>query len=217
MTDIALLNHSTHIADADLEAAIVAFNTQISRDFEPAWGLGATVWNETSAPANAWKFYLQDGLDQAGDLGYHDDNGVPEAKIDIQGSLAAGASWQSVVSHELLEAIADPLCNRMAPDGVTIVEVCDPVEESFYLIDDVPVSSFVLPAYFGFDTTTKYDYRGELTAPAPSMLAGGYIMQYLSGQWVSHFGRMADGSLSWMALRASGRSTFRAGQGAPGT
>lgn len=209
MADILLIRASTEITDADVEAAIVAFNTQITRDFAPAWGTPGTVFFG-QGPEGSWQFHLQDGLDQPGDLGYHDDGtGLPEARIDIRGARANGADWRTVVSHELLEALADPLCTRMSPDGVTMLEVCDPVEQSLYLIDDMPVSNFVLPSYFGFNSSARYDFNAQLTAGAPALLGGGYIMQNIDGKWISHFSRQADGRLSWMATRPSGRRTWR--------
>jgi hypothetical protein len=210
VADLVLINQSALITPPELVAAVAAFNTQISRDFAPVWGTPGTVYFG-EAPGDAWKVYLQDGLDQPGDLGYHlDDAGNPEARIDIQGSVNAGDDWRTVVSHELLETLADPLTTRMGSDGITIVEVCDPVEETLYLIDGLVVSNFVLPAYFGLEAGTKYDFNGQLTAPAPTLLPGGYLMQFLGGQWVSHFGRKADGTLSFMATRSTGRSTYRA-------
>jgi hypothetical protein len=210
MADILLINRSATITDSDVVIAVAAFNKQVTGDFAPLWGTPGAVFFGQS-PADAWRFYLQDGIDQANDLGYHDDGtGVPEAKIDIRGAISSGTDWRTVVSHEILEALADPLCTRMSPDGITIVEVCDPVEETLYTIDGVPVSNFVMPAYFGFDTSTKYDFNDQLAGPAPLLLSGGYIMQNLNGQWVSHFGRKADGSLAWLATRPTGRSAWRA-------
>lgn len=215
MVDIVLSNRSGHISTADLTAAMAVLQTQITRDFAPVWGGDAKLWDEgETIPAGAWKFWLQDGLDIANDLGYHLlDGGIPEAKIDIAGAVSSGNDWRTVVSHELLETIADPSCSRMA--GPYIVEVCDPVEQSMYLIDGLAVSNFVLPTYFSLSRGTKYDFNGQLTAPCPARLPGGYVMSYNGREWVSQFGRLADGSASWMATRPSGRSQWRASKGAP--
>lgn len=214
MIDIVLLNRSGHISTADLMAAMVAFQTQITRDFAPVWNGDAKLWDEDEAvPARAWKCWLQDGLDQANDLGYHeDDTGTPEMKVDIAGAIGSGNDWRTVVSHELLEALADPTCTRMA--GAYIVEVADPVEESLYLIDGLAVSNFVLPAYFSLDGGTKFDFNGQLTSMVPALLSGGYQMELQGNQWVSHFAHLGDGSLPWMATRPRGRRAYRIGKAA---
>jgi hypothetical protein len=215
MTDIVLLNRSGHISMPDLTAATAAFQTQISRDFAPVWGGDAKLWDEDEdVPANAWKFWLQDGLDQPGDLGYHlMDGALPEGKIDIEGAINSGNDWRTVVSHELLETLCDPLCTRMA--GPYIVEPCDPVEESMYLINGLAVSNFVYPVYFGLMSGTQYDYNNELKASVPAMLSGGYVESWNGSQWISQFARLANGGMPWMFIRPSGRRHFRASRGAP--
>lgn len=213
MTDIVIVNKSKIVTEADLIAALPAWQIQIDRDVVPVWGnVGAKLWLEDQPFPfeTAWRCYLQDGLDQPGDLGYHEDNGIPDMKIDVAGSTAYGDDWRSVVSHELVETIVDPLTNRMSPDGRWAVEACDPVETTFYMIGNVPVSNFVTPSYFGFDRGTKYDFNGQLIAPCPEMLPGGYQMELQGQRWISHTAFKVDGSRSWMSLRPTGRSAWRA-------
>lgn len=209
MPDLLLLLESSRITPDELAAAAKAIQVQIDRDFSPIWGVSGTL--VLGGGNNPWEFHLQDGIDQASDLGYHvNDAGVPEAKIDVAGAIASGNDWATVLSHEVLEALADPACTRMAPDSSTIVEVCDPVESTTYEIDGIYVSDFVTPSYFGIDSGTRYDFLGRLSGRAPTLLGGGYILQLVGNQWVSHFGRLADGSLSWMSTRPKGRSEWRA-------
>src|SRR5436853_495964 len=68
------------------------------------------------------------------------------------------------LSHEALELLADPEANLLVqgphpsrPRHKVFhwFEMCDAVQDEHYLIDDVPVSNFVLPLYF-----TSSDERG---------------------------------------------------------
>ncbi len=214
MTDILIINKSALITPEDIASWLPAINTQISRDFAPAWNAPGTVWFGP-ALTGAWQFTLQDGIDQAGDLGYHLlADGSPEARIDAKGAADTGNDWRTVAGHEILEALADPSCTRMAPDGITICEVCDPVEESMYLIDGVPVTNFVLPDYFNGRPAPKYDFNGQLTGPCPNMLPGGYLMRYIGGGWVSQFAG-ALGAAGFMATRPNGRNALRASRPTP--
>lgn len=56
-----------------------------------------------------------------------------------------------VISHELAETLVNPEGTRLAVDSFfhrRLLEVCDPVASSWFDIDDVAVSNFVLPSYF---------------------------------------------------------------------
>jgi hypothetical protein len=48
------------IKDDELRAAIASFQTQISRDFAPAWGVDATIerWDGTPNDDDAWIVHL---------------------------------------------------------------------------------------------------------------------------------------------------------------
>lgn len=205
MSDILIINRSKLIMDAEIDPVLEAINRQIIGDFAPEWGVDGTV-HFGQAPASAWQFVLQDSIDDSNALGYHvDENGLVSAIIDIEACKASGADWRTVLGHEVLEALADPLTSRMAPNGIDIVEVCDPVEEDTYIIDGVPVTNFVLPAYFGFNSSTMYDKNEWLKAPAPALRPGGYIMQLVNGQWTNTFGERKG----FMASRTSGRRAWR--------
>lgn len=206
MADILIVNRSQLITAADIDPALDAINRQIAGDFAPFWGIEGTVHFST-APAGAWVFTLADQIDQSSDLGYHvDENGVISAIIDVLACKNCGDGWQQCLSHEVLEALADPFCTRMSPDGVTMVEVCDPCEGDVYDIDGVLVSNFVTPSYFGFDQGSRLDFLEKLTGRAPTLRPGGYIEQLENGQWVNRQGERATG---YMATRPHGRRSWR--------
>ncbi len=90
----------------------------------------------------------------------------------------------AVVSHEVLEMIADSYVNKWvdAPSGQSwSLEVCDPVEADQYRITgaqvpfDAMVSNFVLPCFFDPNATTKCDWLGSVHAPF-TLGSGGYAV-----------------------------------------
>lgn len=206
MTDILVVNKSALVTPADILPTIAALNRQIAGDFAPVWGVSGTLYYGTASPG-AWQFTLADAIDDAAALGYHvDDNGVVSAIIDVAACRDCGDDWRQCLSHEVLEALADPQCERMAPDNVTIVEVCDPVEGDSYQVDGVPVSNFATPSYFGFDQGSRYDHLGYLTGRCPDLRPGGYIEQLVNGAWQEQLGERATG---YMAKRTNGRRAWR--------
>lgn len=196
---IAVKNLSTVIKDAELQAAVPAFQTQVSRDFVGSgWGLDATLQffgKKEKVPAKAWLLGVFDNADQAGALGYHDltKSGQPTGKVFAETTLKDGGLWTVTFSHELLEIIADPNINLCAFDEearrLYAYEVCDAVEADSlgYKIDGVTVSDFVLPGWFEPSHVTKgeaFAFKSKVKKPF-ELLPGGYIGYYdlAGGGW----------------------------------
>lgn len=188
---IAIINASTVITDAQASAATTALQTQVSRDFAPVWGIDATltfVAKGHTAAANQWHLAILDNSDQAGALGYHDitNTGLPLGKCFAKTDIQYGLSWSITLSHELLEMMVDPWVNLTVfnQTGNTAgrlyaYEVCDACEDDKfgYLINNVKVSDFVTPAWFeGWRSphSTKFDFGNHIAAPF-ALLSGGYI------------------------------------------
>lgn len=213
MTDLLIVNHSALVADQDVLPWINAIQKQVSSDFSPFWGTDATL-HLGAAPEGAWQITLKDAPDDPNDLGFHLlDNGAPEARVFIQPTLNVGQKVSGVLSHEVLEMLADPSADRMASDGVHIIEVCDPVQQNGYEIDGVFVSDFVTPAYFGFNSDTRYDFSRQLGAPLDRLLPGGYLLYLTGGQWQMKFGDMTQ--IAAKRAMAKGRSSWRKSRSAP--
>jgi hypothetical protein len=198
---VSIMNDSTVLTDAAVETVAAALQKQVSEHFAPAWGVDATI---TFVPkpqhpaAGSWWLVLLDNTDQAGALGYHDttNEGLPMGKVFAKTDLDNHLNWSVTISHELLEMLADPDVNlttfiqHTARTGkLYAYEVCDPVEDDQYgyVIDGVTVSDFVLPAYFEPDTAAhtpgvRFDYRGHLDGPVPTLLTGGYIGEFTVGR-----------------------------------
>ena len=192
MLSIAVVNQSTVVHDADVQAMVAALQTQVTRDFAPAWGIEASVGfipkNQTPTQVQ-WVLAILDNADQAGALGYHDltPAGLPLGKVFAKTTIADGAQVSVTVSHELLEMLADPDINLAAEyDDASgrvrrfyAYEVADPCEaDQFgYMINSVLVSDFVFPAWFESwhkAGSAQFDQQKKISAPF-QLLPGGYI------------------------------------------
>jgi hypothetical protein len=190
---IALINDSTVLSDDDIRKVIPSFNTQLGRDFGPAWGVEAHIrfiGKNQKIPRGYWWVVILDDADGAGYLGYHDitEEGMPLGKVFAKTDLDYGYNWTITATHEILEMLADPDINLVAfvEEGefagkLFAYEVCDPCEadEFGYDINGVKVSDFVTPAYFEYfrKDTQGFDYLNKITKPF-ELLPGGYISVY---------------------------------------
>jgi len=186
MTIIRIINHSSLVSDAEVKAAAAAQQIQITRDFAPLWGKSAQILvGKLRRHITEWAFVLADSIDAAGALGYHTVHGaVPAAIIDVKLCQQDGVSWTSCLSHEVLEALADPFCNLTwpYPGGKTVAwEVGDPVERDGYFINGIQMSNFVTPAWFQ-GGPGPYDFLKVLSAPL-TLSKGGYISVHDSSGW----------------------------------
>ena len=174
---IAIANLSTAIDDGAFSAAVAAIGVQVSRDFQPEWGAGATLTatritvDDGAANIDGASdaiIYVGDAandptLGMAGVFGYHARNNghLPYAFVYLDVCAQYGEPWSCTLSHEVLEMLADPTtvmtATGPAPPGVgaagqTVsydLEVCDPTQSDTYLISQVAVSNFVTKAWFG--------------------------------------------------------------------
>ncbi len=191
---VAIINASTVLKDGQVKAAVPALQTQVHRDFAPAWGIDADlsfVSKGAKPPSTSWWLTILDNSDQAGALGYHDltKAGLPMGKVFAGSDIKLGYQWTVTASHELLEMLADPDINltafveSSAQSGILYAyEVCDACEadEFAYKIDGTPVSDFVYPAWFESfrkKGSAQFDYGRRIKKPF-ELLKGGYIGAY---------------------------------------
>jgi hypothetical protein len=188
MIEVAIVNESTAITDAEVQAMIPAFETQWNRDLAPIWTLDQAhfTWipKTEQAPTTSWWVVLLDDTDQGTNLAYHDStsSGLPLAKVFVKTILAARALVSVKASHEICEMAVDPN-NKLAarhPDGsYWACEICDPVsyDEYGYDINGVRVTDFVTPAWFGAKGATgPFDFVKHVTS-AFQVLDGGYAQK----------------------------------------
>jgi hypothetical protein len=188
MIHVAVINESTALTDAQVQAMIPAFETQWNRDLAPVWNVEQVqfVWNpktQPPPPSSWWVLFLDDS-DQADSLAYHEktDTGQPIAKVFVKTIQARNASVSIKATHEICEMAVDPSNHLAVQDGegaFWACEICDPVDsdEHGYEINGVPVSDFVTPAWFGMRSgTAPFDFRQHVTA-AFQVLPGGYAQK----------------------------------------
>ncbi len=143
---------------------------------------------------DAWPFKLVDTLDIDA-FGYHTVDKKPSALINIAMSLKENEPWSRVLSHEVLEGVADPECVRCFDIGGKVIslEVSDAVEGSSwpdgkpYEIDGVVLENFVLPSWFIPGSDGPWDYLGVLSGPL-TRTAAGYDSTAPIGTWLQRSG-----------------------------
>lgn len=203
MPQIAVINESTAISDADVLKMVPAFEQQWNKDLESIWGVEAASFTfvpKGEAPASGtwWVVFLDDS-DQANALAYHDltNEGLPISKVFVKTILADNASISVGATHEICEMAVDPWLNGayQDPQGVFWAgEVCDPVEDDQYgyEIDGILVTDFVTPNWFAHQYSQgKIDLAGHAQS-AFEVLSGGYAQKFDPQQgWVQVTGSRA--------------------------
>lgn len=188
MFTLSFQNQSSAVTDANLQAFMTDFQSQISHDFAQAWGVDATV----NSGGGGWQIAIKDypgPNDPQGALGYHfiDQNFNPYGVVFAQLALDNSISWTSVASHEGLEILADPLIDSTCfvdtsanQDGTTgwliAQEVCDAPERLGYpgAVNGLEVSDFVFPGWFIPGYPGPVDQLGQVPGPL-QLLSGGYV------------------------------------------
>lgn len=192
---------------AEIQAYVAAQEKQLLEHFGPLWGVIATIRAATPEHPpreDEWRMELRRVPTIDGALGFHDQTDAGNPILYVFPELCAqdGTSWTSCASHEILEALADPLLNRcyQSPiDGsINAGEVCDAVETKIYKVDGVELSDFVTPQYFSPPKNlagVKLDWLGAVTSPY-QILDGGYGQTY-------------DATKGWTQLGPSPKRAYR--------
>lgn len=187
---IALVDHTKKHRPGPrvLEAIAEALTIQIERDLAPAWGITPVP---VTVGGNGEAIHFFDTAQSADDDGYHevDPNGRPYAHVTAAFAFRHGSGWldghdalSATASHEALEMLIDPTAMDYSFNGERTLwahEVSDPVQENLYSIpvrrQKVPVSDFVLPAFFNAWSSGPFDHLGVLDSSF-SLAKGGYAM-----------------------------------------
>jgi len=232
--NVAIVNESTVVSDAQVYACTYALQIQTEFDFYPIWGIKSKVYfapKGTNIPAGHFQLIILDDADQAGALGYHDltSTGDPMSKVFAKTTMDAGEQWTVTASHELLEMLVDPFINltvflqNSAFTGKLLpYEVCDAVQGDLctYPIssaDNIMVSDFVTPAWFEDfrqPNSTRFDFKGLLTGPF-QIYRGGYMSFFsvtAASGWQQTFNAeasAADHSKARKELRNKARSDWK--------
>jgi hypothetical protein len=203
---LAVVNKSTVISNDDVRNIITACNAQIRLHVAPLWNrIPAPVVfyaDPAAIPDYFDQLVLLDNSDQAGVLGYHKETpkGLPYSRAFIKTALDAGGSLlhgdlsaSAAVSHEVCEWFINPDLNLWAegPNGLTPLEVTDPVQDMSYKTGKISVSNFVVPSYFDqhAPVDSQLDYLGTLKKPF-SISPGGYILVLAKGALTQQQGKL---------------------------
>lgn len=202
--------------DVDINDLIAALQEQVSRDFAPLWGIDATLHVAEEQNHTDYTVLLMDSVMDQNAMGFHiNDNNVPVAKCGIGDALKYHVDPTTVISHELLEMLADPFTNRLVAVANDtrqfMVEVCDPCTEYYYQIGDITVSDFCTPRYFGYTNVGHFDQLGKLDSSCPYLGYGGMVMWWDGQKYSNTFARTIEGDLSWR-VHHTGRNAHRAKQ-----
>lgn len=193
---VYLLNQSTVVTDQQLAQILPALQAQVTEDFAPVWNLNADL-SLGSPPPGAWTLTVNDESDTPGAIGYHDvcdrdGHGRPCGYASAVTAADSDLPLSQVISHELLEMLADPMTSTFVKVGTRfyIQEVCDSPESLDYAYqrDGVVLSDFVTPAFFRPGHVGPYDFTGHIEKPL-QVLPGGYISWWQNGwhqdfQWI---------------------------------
>jgi hypothetical protein len=185
---IGVINRSRTVSDADVAFWVKACSDQ-AIECATERGINPIPVAFYSSPdglpsGDVRIISIVDSLDEPGVLGYHDDEfGVIYGMV-----LAQGDRTSVTLSHEILEMLCDPKCNRWItlPDGIRMVaeEVCDPVEADTYPVSvtifgetrQVSISNYVLPSWFDPRGEFPFDKMRRLGSGMPTMRPGGYLI-----------------------------------------
>lgn len=202
-----IIANVSDIADAEFAATVAAVGRQITEDFQPIWGVGATLTPTRIAlgadghadvddAADAVVYVGSDTADPTsgapGAFGYHERTfkGLPYAFIYLNACQLKNEPWSCTLSHEVMELLVDPTtiltATGPAPSGAAgqlvryDLEVCDPTQGDAYEIDGVTVSNFVTKAYFGMAASGSTNFMDLELAPF-GVRPGGYIQYEEAG------------------------------------
>jgi hypothetical protein len=205
---VAVLNQSTSVSDEEAQTAVAALQTQVHRDFAPAWGIDAEltlVAKDREPEPGSWWLVIQDESEYPSIVAYHTltAEGLPQVKISVVNAKQAFFEWTWAASHDLLEMLANPRVNLTvfdSKDGHTgrlyLREICDPVStvQLAYKVDGTVVSDFVYPAWFESFRKPgpgQFDHVGSISAPferAPGSYMTVFDVNAGSG-WYKVFGQ----------------------------
>jgi hypothetical protein len=208
LTDhVAIVSLTSDIPMRSVLQAAAAVQKQITRDFTPFWGLRATVdvfEDLESMPSDYHPVILfGDAEELAGRLDFavgreYAAQLIDDFERDRMAGLHLNAftrqpfalvevndAWSVVLSHEVLELIADPYGNRLVaaarPGDPSrrvkyLLEICDPCQGVWYPVNGVPVADFYTPRYFDPVEVdqTRFSFTGALKRPL-QILPGGYL------------------------------------------
>ena len=223
MRHVFLYNASAVTAE-DANAYAAAQEAQLQQDYAPAYDGDGALDTVRALPTTATDveaaclalvtagaiatderpiLLLETMPADAGELGVH--GRLPDGRAVCRAfrplAVQTGDVWSSILSHEALEARANPRLVETiekANGTLTDFEICDRVQAQSYQKLGVTVSNFNLPSAFapnadsgtpGAVADAKFDFLGTSTAP-DQVQPGGYAQDFAPGTGWSIRGQM---------------------------
>lgn len=197
---IQIVNKTSILTADDIQPVLDAIQTQIDRDFSPAWGVSANLVLVPDYDPSQESIILLDDPTVAGALGFHEvapGTEIPRGYVFVKTALQALVPPSSVLSHEVLEQLADSFAYAAAigtfggRPAAIILEPADATETDTYSINGVAVSNFVFPAWFDEQTPhgARFDQMDLLHEPC-TLRPGGFIsVSYNLRTWreITHY------------------------------
>jgi hypothetical protein len=214
---IACINKSTDVSAEDFAKHVATLQKALDEHFVLVWGTPAKLVIATDFIKGAWALVYLDNPDVANAYGYHDltPDGLPLSKVFVKLSLKSGENPLITASHELWEMLVDPAINLCveAPNGwMYAYESVDSCEALSFMVDGLPISDFVYPAFFeGFrkPNSAQFDHLKKITKPF-QILKGGYLAVKKGSRWTQIFASAAKKKAFAREDRRGHRTTQRA-------
>ena len=195
---IALVPEAGGVNASELARVCAALQKQLTRDLAPLWSINATINafpHLEDVPLGYWPIIIT--FCELGDqAGVHiDKNGQPYAQVE----MAPG--WSLHASQACLDMLINPFGRRLVsgpsprPDQGPVeflVEIGAPCNDpdSAYVIDEVLVSDFCTPAFWGASSAAQhsFSFTGAIQA-AHQVLPGGHLTWHdpiTDKWWIRH-------------------------------
>jgi hypothetical protein len=204
---IAVVSLTQDISTQSLLLATAALQKQVTRDFTPIWGVAATVdaFPNLQTVPNDYHHVVVfgDPAELAGSieplvgdqtaarlLERFDRQQISGIHMNVPtrqpfALVSAEDAWTVVLSHEVLEMLADPSGNHLiaaahptdpAQRVRYLIEICDPCQAIWYPVNGVPMADFYTPRYFDPVEVdgVRYSFTGSIRRPR-QILEGGYL------------------------------------------
>lgn len=202
--NIAIVDNTGNMRYERLVQIAEAVQTQMNRDVQPQWNVGAIVKAFRSineVPKDWWTCSIVNDIPEGPNLNgvhWYDANGIPFSKARYQ--LLSSIQYfennlTKVISEEIIEKCIDPFGNYLKTakdpeisnqEAEFLVELGDATQamEFGYYINDVFVTNFIYPAYFYATKQegVKYDHLGQFTEPQ-ELGEGGYQIFKRGQDW----------------------------------
>jgi hypothetical protein len=214
---IACFNNAKTPMGVDFDALIAAMQKFVDEHFALVWGTPATLVKSTGFLKGAWAMAFLDAARDASLEGYHDvtPEGLPMSKVFVKNILKQKDLVSVAASHELAEMLVDPAANLYSTgpkkNRLYDYEVADPVEESHFKVDGIPMTNFVYPSYFEIfhkKGSTRFDHMETLDLPF-QLHEGGYQSYWSGGKERTMWGSKAKKVRFQKEDRRGHRSTMR--------